>query len=144
MAFGGGYSGQSYTQSSGSDLYRRGLYTVWKRTVPPPSLTLFDAPDREKCTARRTLRNGGKSDRERIDFAFELATARRPDPRERALLLNSLREFRSTYRQDQVSSSKLLTVGETKADSSLARRELAAWTTLASMILNLDETMTKQ
>ncbi len=172
MAFGEGYSGQSYTQSSGSDLYRRGLYTVWKRTVPPPSLTLFDAPDREKCTARRTvtntplqalallndptyveasralaertLRNGGKSDRERIDFAFELATARRPDPRERALLLNSLREFRSTYRQDQVSASKLLTVGETKADSSLARRELAAWTTLASMILNLDETMTKQ
>src|SRR2546429_6892142 len=41
--------------SSGSDLYRRGLYTVWKRTVPPPSLTLFDAPDREKCTARRTV-----------------------------------------------------------------------------------------
>jgi hypothetical protein len=172
MAFGEGYSGQSYTQSSGSDLYRRGMYTVWKRTVPPPSLTLFDAPDREKCTARRTvtntplqalallndptyveasralaertLRNGGKSDRERINFAFKLATARRPDPRERAVLLNSLREFRSTYRQDQVSASKLLTVGETKADSSLARRELAAWTTLASMILNLDETMTKQ
>src|SRR5205809_5212469 len=57
MAFGEGYSGQSYTQSSGSDLYRRGLYTVWKRTVPPPSLTLFDAPDREKCTARRTVTN---------------------------------------------------------------------------------------
>jgi hypothetical protein len=172
MAFGEGYSGQSYTQSSGPDLYRRGMYTVWKRTVPPPSLTLFDAPDREKCTARRavtntplqaltllndptyveasralaerTLRKGGKSDRDRLDFAFKLATARTPDPQERAVLLNSLTEFRSTYRQDQQSGSKLLAVGETKADSRLAPRELAAWTAVASMILNLDETITKQ
>jgi len=148
------------------------MYTVWKRTVPPPSLTLFDAPDREKCTARRTvtntplqalallndptyveasralagrtLRNAGKSDRERIDFAFKLATARWPDAQERAVLLKTLREFRSTYRQDRESANKLLSVGETKADSSLPQRELAAWTTLASMILNLDETMTKQ
>ena len=172
MAFGEGYSGQSYTQSSGSDLYRRGLYTVWKRTVPPPSLTLFDAPDREKCTARRavtntplqalvllndpayveasralaerTLRNGGKSDGARIDFAFKLATARTPDQQERAVLLSSLREFRSTYRQDQANASKLLSVGETKPDSRLGPGELAAWTTVAGMILNLDETITKQ
>jgi hypothetical protein len=172
MAFGEGYSGQSYTESSGSDLYRRGMYTVWKRTVPPPSLTLFDAPDREKCTARRTvtntplqalallndptyveasralaertLRSAGKSDRERIDFAFKLATARWPDAQERAVLLKTLREFRSTYRQDRESANKLLSLGETKADSSLPQRELAAWTTLASMILNLDETVTKQ
>jgi hypothetical protein len=172
MAFGEGYSGQSYTESSGSDLYRRSLYTVWKRTVPPPSLTLFDAPDREKCTARRavtntplqalvllndptyveasralaerTLHNGGKSDRARIDFAFKLATARTPQPQERAILLSSLREFRSTYRQDQANAGRLLSVGEAKADSSLAPGELAAWTTLAGMILNLDETITKQ
>ncbi len=172
MAFGEGYSGQSYTQSSGSDLYRRGMYTVWKRTVPPPSLTLFDAPDREKCTARRavtntplqalvllndptyveasralavrTLHDAGKSDRTRIDFAFKLATARTPNLQERSVLLRSLREFRSTYRQDQANASKLLSVGETKADSSLEPAELAAWTTVASMILNLDETNTKQ
>ena len=172
MAFGEGYSGQNYTQSSGSDLYRRGMYTVWKRTVPPASLTLFDAPDREKCTARRavtntplqalvllndptyveasralaerTLRNGGRSDGARIDFAFKLATARTPDPQERAVLLSSLRKFRSTYRQDQANASKLLSIGEKKADTSLAPRELAAWTTLASMILNLDEAITKQ
>ena len=172
MAFGEGYSGQSYTESSGPELYRRGMYTVWKRTVPPPSLTLFDAPDREKCTARRTvtntplqalallndptyveaaralaertLRHGGKSDRARIDFAFKLATARTPDLEGRAVLLNSLREFRSTYHQDQVGANKLLSVGATKADASLPAGELAAWTTLASMILNLDETITKQ
>ena len=172
MAFGEGYSGQSYTPSSGADLYRRGMYTVWKRTVPPPSLTLFDAPDREKCTARRavtntplqalallndpeyveasralaerTLRNGGKSDLARIDFAFKLATARTPDRRERAVLLDSLKQFRSSYRQEQANATKLLSVGESKADSSLSPSELAAWTTVASMILNLDETVTKQ
>ena len=172
MAFGEGYSGQSYTPSSGPDLYRRGMYTVWKRTVPPPSLTLFDAPDREKCTARRavtntplqalallndptyveasralaerTLRHGGKSDQARIDFAFKLATARIPDAQERAVLLDSLKEFRTSYGKDAANANKLLSVGETKADSSLAPRELAAWTTLASMILNLDETVTKQ
>jgi len=90
------------------------------------------------------LRNGGRSDGARIDFAFKLATARMPDPQERAVLLSSLTEFRSTYRQDEANASKLLSVGETKADSSLGPGELAAWTTLASMILNLDETITKQ
>ena len=172
MAFGEGYSGQNYTPSSGADLYRRGMYTLWKRTVPPPSLTLFDAPDREKCTARRavtntplqalallndptyveasralaerTLRNGGKSDHARIDFAFKLATARTPDAQERAILLNSLKEFRASYAQDRANANKLLSVGEWKADGSVAPRELAAWTTIASMILNLDETVTKQ
>lgn len=172
MAFGEGYSGQSYAPSSGADLYRRGMYTVWKRTVPPPSLTLFDAPDREKCTARRavtntplqalvllndptyveasralaerTLRNGGKSDQARIDFAFKLATARTPDPQERAVLLSSLKEFRSTYSQEDANAKKLLSVGESKVDSNVPPRELAAWTTVSSMILNLDETITKQ
>jgi len=172
MAFGQGFSGQTYTPSSGPDLYRRGLYTVWKRTVPPPSLTIFDAPDREKCTARRgvtntplqaltllndptyveaaralaqrVLRTGGRSDRERIDFAFKLATARTPDPQERGVLLGSLSEFRSTYRQDQTQLTKLLSVGESKPDSTLDPREVAAWTTLASMILNLDETITAE
>jgi len=172
MAFGQGFSGQTYTTSAGPDLYRRGLYTVWKRTVPPPSLTIFDAPDREKCTARRGVTNtplqalallndptyveaaralaqralhtGGGSDRERIDFAFKLATARAPDPQERDVLLGSLSEFRSTYRQDQAQVTKLLSVGESKLDSTLDPREVAAWTTLASMILNLDETITAE
>ena len=57
MAFGEGFSAQSYVQSHGRDLYRRGMYTFWKRTVPPASLATFDAPDREKCTARRALTN---------------------------------------------------------------------------------------
>jgi hypothetical protein len=148
------------------------MYTVWKRTVPPPSLTIFDAPDREKCTARRAVTNtplqalvllndptyveaarafaqrvlhcGGRTDRERLNFAFKLATARTPDSQERVVLLGSLREFRSSYQQDQAYASKLLSVGDVKADSRLDPRELAAWTTLAGMILNLDETITAE
>ena len=57
MAFGEGFSGQAYEQSHGQELYRRGMYTLWKRSVPPASLAIFDAPDREKCTARRGLTN---------------------------------------------------------------------------------------
>ena len=57
MAFGEGFSGQKYEQSHGRDLYRRGMYTLWKRTVPPASLAAFDAPSREKCTARRGQTN---------------------------------------------------------------------------------------
>ena len=110
MAFGDGFSAQSYEQSHGKDLYRRGMYTFWKRTVPPASLATFDAPDREKCTARRALTNtplqalvlmndptyveaaralaqralreGGKDVDSRLAYAFRLATARKPTGKE--------------------------------------------------------------
>ncbi len=172
MAFGEGYTAQSYVPSTGKDLYRRSMYNVWKRTVPPPSLTTFDAPDREKCTARRSVTNtplqalvllndptyveagralaqrmlteGGKSAVERINFAFRLATARTPEPRERAVLVEAARQELAEYRQRHDETAQLLTVGESKYNSGLDPSELAAWTTVASMILNLDETITKQ
>ena len=106
LAFGEGYSAQTYEQSHGKDLYRRGMYTFWKRTAPPASLATFDAPDREKCTGRRALTNtplqalvllndptyveaaralaqralleGGKDEKQRLAYAFRLATARKP------------------------------------------------------------------
>lgn len=172
MAFGEGFSGQTYKQSTGPDLYRRSMYTVWKRTVPPPSLTTFDAPDREKCTARRILTNtplqalvlmndptyveaarvlaermmkeGGKSPADRIDFAFRLATARAPSEREKAVLVDTYQEQLDDFRRQQADAAKLLSVGDSKYDPRLKRPELAAWTTVASMILNLDETITKE
>ncbi len=172
MAFGEGYSGQSYTPSTGRDLYRRSMYSVWKRTVPPPSFTTFEAPDREKCTARRAITNtplqalallndptyveaaralaqrmlteGGKSPTERINFAFRLATARTPEPRERAVLLDAARQQVAEYHRHKDNAAKLLTVGDSSYNSRLDPGELAAWTTVASMILNLDETITKQ
>jgi len=115
--------------------------------TPLQALVLLNDPtyvEASRALAVRALHNGGKSDRARIDFAFKLATARTPNAQEQAVLLSSLREFRSAYRQDQANASKLLSVGETKADSTLGAGELAAWTTVASMILNLDETITKQ
>jgi hypothetical protein len=172
MAFGEGYSGQSYEQSSGKDLYRRGLYTLWKRTVPPASLAIFDAPDREKCAARRALTNtplqaltlmndptyveaaralaqralleGGTDDKSRIVYAFRLATARTPTGKEAGVLRDLLEGRRRAFAADRRSAVRLIEVGESGRDSRLDAAELAAWTTVASVILNLDETITKQ
>jgi hypothetical protein len=159
-------------QSHGQDLYRRGLYTFWKRTVPPASLATFDAPDREKCTARRALTNtplqalallndptyveaaralaerttveGGRGDHSRIAYAFRLATARRPTPREAAVLNALLGRQRDSFRRDRQAAEQLLAVGESPRTTRLDAAELAAWTMVASTILNLDETITKQ
>lgn len=172
MAFGAGYSAQTYTESTGRDLYRRSMYTVWKRTVPPPALTTFDAPDREKCIARRSVTNtplqalvlmndptyieaarflaarmltqGGASDTGRITLGFRLATGRIPDAQERAVLLDQAREALADYRLHPGEAAQLLSVGASHCEPKLNRNELAAWTTVASIILNLDETITKE
>ena len=172
MAFGDGFSMQTYVQSHGPDLYRRTMYTFWKRTVPPATLSTFDAPDREKCVARRAvtntplqalvtlndptyieaarvlaeraLRDGGKDTSNRIAFAFRLATARRPSLQETKVLRELLTQQLALYRGDVAAAEKLLTVGESKPDGKLERAELAAWTVVASTILNLDETITKE
>jgi hypothetical protein len=172
MAFGEGFSAQSYQQSHGKDLYRRGMYTFWKRTVPPASLVTFDAPDREKCTARRaftntplqaltlmndptyveaaralaqrTLLEGGKDRNDRIAYAFRLATARKPSRKEKKVLRQLLEERLAEFTRDRQAATKLLSVGESRRDKRLDVAELAAWTTVASAMLNLDETITKQ
>ncbi|MGH9961866.1 MAG: DUF1553 domain-containing protein, partial [Pyrinomonadaceae bacterium] len=172
MAFGDVFSAQSYTPSSGKDLYRRSMYTFWKRTVPPPSLATFDAPDREKCTARRAVTNtplqalvlmndptyveaarmlaqrtlvqAGRDPAKRIQFAFRLATARKPTPAEIRLLQELAEKELVLYRSDKEAATRLLQVGESPFDTRLNVSELAAWTMVASSILNLDETITKE
>ena len=172
MAFGEGFSAQSYRQSHGKDLYRRGMYTFWKRTVPPASMATFDAPDREKCTARRaqtntplqalvlmndptyveasralaqrTLIEGGGDERQRVEFAFRLATARKPSGKEAGILRHLLNSRRAEFAKDRAGALKLLRIGESARDPKLDPSELAAWTMVASAILNLDETITKQ
>jgi Protein of unknown function (DUF1553)/Protein of unknown function (DUF1549)/Concanavalin A-like lectin/glucanases superfamily/Planctomycete cytochrome C len=172
LAFGDGYSAQSYEQSSGRDLYRRGMYTFWKRTAPPASLATFDAPDREKCTGRRaltntplqalvllndttyveaaralaerTLREGGADDKSRVAYAFRLVTARVPSGKEAGVLRQLLEAERLSYAKNPQAAVKLVTVGESEYDKRLSAPELAAWTTVASTILNLDEAVTKQ
>ena len=171
-SYGDVFTAQHYTPSHGEDLYRRSMYTFWKRTSPPPALTTFDAPNREKCTARRsvtntplqalvllndpayveaarvlaerTLREGGRDDARRIRFAFRLATARTPTPQELTVLRGLQRQELAEYREHKDEAGKLLAVGEAPLDPKLDAPELAAWTTVASAILNLDETVTKE
>ena len=172
MAIGLVFSAQSYTPSHGKDLYRRSMYTFAKRTVPPPSLTTFDAPDREKCTARRLPTNtplqalvlmndptyveaaralaeraiikAGRDPSQRISYAFRLATARKPAPEELKALSELAQKELARYQRDKPAALKLLEVGESPLDQKLDVSELAAWTTVASAILNLDETVTRE
>ena len=172
LAFGDVFSAQTYVTGTGRDLYRRSMYTFWKRTSPPPSLTSFDAPDREKCTARRARTNtplqalilmndptyveaaralaqrimteAGPDPGDRVNHGFRLAASRKPEPREAQVFRDMAEVQTAEFRKDRDSAVRLLAVGESKADPKLDRSELAAWTTVASMILNLDETITKE
>ena len=172
LAFGDGFSAQSYEQSHGKDLYRRGMYTFWKRTAPPASLATFDAPDREKCTGRRALTNtplqalvllndptyveaaralaqrtlvdGGKDEKSRVAYAFRLATARLPSGKESGVLRKLLESELASFARNPDAAVKLVNVGESPRDKRLDPTVLAAWTTVTSVILNLDETVTKQ
>src|SRR5262249_54371377 len=154
MAFGDGFSMQEYVQSHGKDLYRRSMYTFWKRTVPPAAMSPFDAPDREKCVARRavtntplqalitlndptyveaaramaqrTLREGGKNVSGRIVYMFRLALARKPSAREAQVLRDMFSRQLINYRKDMKAADELLHVGESAVDSKLDLAELAA------------------
>jgi len=171
MAFGREFTAQTYVQSHGQDLYRRGMYTFWKRTVPPATMSTFDAPDRETCTVRRARTNtplqalvlmndptyveasrklaerllceAGSSPEERITLAYRLVLARKPKPAEVAVLSKLYEQELIGYRQNSAAALKLLSVGESPRNDKLDVAELAAWTTVASAILNLDETVTK-
>jgi hypothetical protein len=166
------FTAQEYVQSHGKDLYRRTMYTFIKRTAPPPTLITFDGPDRETCTVRRSRTNTPlqalvlmndptyvESARklaermmselpnalpaDRIDFAFRLATARAASDKERTLLESVFLSELADYRVNETPATRLLGVGESKRDEQLDSAELAAWTVVASIILNLDETVTK-
>ena len=165
-----GYS-RTYKQDSGARLYRRSLYTFWKRTVPPPSMSAFDAPGREFCVVRRSRTNtplqafvllhdpqfveaarhigrlmlveGGDTTDERIRYGFRLCLARHPDAAELNILRGVFEDRLSQYRADTVAAGRLLAVGESRHAESLNSTELAAWTTLGRTLLNLSEFVTK-
>ena len=172
MAYGEKYTAQYYQQSQGQDLYRRTMYTFWKRTIPPPTLVAFDAPDRETCTVRRArtntplqalilmndptyveaarvlaeriMKEAKPAVDDRITLAFRLATARQPSASEVAILRRIFEAQQAENQSDPELASLLLRVGDSSFDQSLDRRELAAWTTVTSSILNLDETITRE
>ncbi|MHC4996836.1 MAG: DUF1553 domain-containing protein, partial [Planctomycetota bacterium] len=164
------WSAQEFIQDHGPDLYRRGMYTFWKRSVPPPNLAAIDAPNREVCTVRRAITNTpisalvlmndvvfieaarvfaeriiGQASRadQRIAYAFRVATARYPDRDEATILLGAYDEHLRHYRDNLSEALELISAGEFERDETLDPAEHAAWTIVASMILNLDETITK-
>lgn len=165
------FTAQYFEQDHGDALYRRSMYTFWKRQSPPPSMLIFDAPSREVCTARRArtntplqalallndpqfveaarmlaermMKEAGTDPLGRICYAFQLATARRPAGEECTILMNTFTKQLESFRAKPDAALDLLSVGEAKRDETLDAAELAAYTTIASMILNLDETVTK-
>lgn len=164
--------GNNYQQSKGDDLYRRSLYTYWKRSVPHPAMLIFDAPFRETCAVRRArtstplqalnlmndptyveaarflgqrmVLEGGAGPEDRIRHGFRLATGRFPRPRELAVLTAGWQRMLQDFRADTAAVDALLKVGERPVLPNLDRAELAAYTTVASTLLNLDEVITKE
>lgn len=160
---------QSYEQDHGAGLYRRGMYTFWKRQAPPPALLAFDAPTRETCVVRRSrtntpmqalvvlndptyieaarqiaarvLRSDCSTDDERLQRAFMIVICRPPDTAEQAELAGLFARQRAHYRADARQAEALLSVGESAVDRDLPAADLAAWTIVAHALLNLDEVL---
>ena len=161
-----------YEHDKGDGLWRRSLYTFWKRTVLSPTMQVFDASAREFCTVRdtrtntplqslnlmndvtyleaarllaeRMLKEGGTKPDERLAWAFRLLTARTPRAEEVQVLLRNLTKQQSYFAQHPAEATKLLAVGDKRNDAQLSAPELAAYASTASLLLNLDEAITKQ
>lgn len=167
-----GSNTDKFVQDTGPDkVHRRSLYTFWKRTSPPPQMNILDAPSRESCTVRRErtntpmqalmlmndpqyfeaarafaeriLNEGGTTSQARIDYAFEIATARLPKSDEAALLLATLEAQTEELAANPEAATELVQVGESASDETLDAVEVAAWTLIANLILNLDEVVNK-
>lgn len=159
-----------YKPDSGQNLYRRSIYTIWKRTAAPPSMELLNAPPREVFCVRRELTNTPlaafvtmndvqfveavrvlaakalKSESEtsaRLDYITMRLLARELETDEKQLATRTLDQALEQFKAAPEDAAKLIGVGEKPADTSLPATELAAWTLVASQILNLDETLTK-
>jgi hypothetical protein len=164
-------SGGGYVEDKGESLYRRSLYTYWKRTVTPPFMANFDSPNREVCSvfegrtntplqalnlmndvafleasrklAERMIAEGGSSPAQRINYGYELLLGRPVSDREREVLLKTLSHFESTYQQNAGAAVDYVSQGESPRRAGIHNADLAAYTAVASLILNLDEAVTK-
>ena len=160
-----------YKRDDGDKLYRRSLYTFWKRAAPPASMQIFNAPTREHATVRRertntplqalvtmndpqfveaarflaqTALNQAQPDfGSRLDFLTKRLLSREFSTHERTVAEKSLADFLRHYEEDSEDASKLLAIGEAPMDEDLAGPELAAWTMMANQLMNLDEALNK-
>jgi hypothetical protein len=155
-----------YKRDTGDKLYRRSLYTFWKRSAPPPSMDAFNAPTREACTVRRERTNTPlqalvtMNDIQFVEAARYLAQtslrakdpvadiaarvlARPLEPGERAILDRALQAYRKQFTRTPADAAKLAKAGEKPADPKLEAVEVAAHAMLANLMLNLDEVLSK-
>ncbi len=167
-----GSNTDTFVKDTGADkVYRRSFYTFWKRTAPPPQMNILDAPSREACTIRRertntpmqalmlmndpqffeaarafaerAIKEGGETTQARLAYLFETATARLPKVKEETLLLETFQAHYQELEANPEAAKKLIAVGESKPDETLDAVEVAAWTMIANLILNLDEVINK-
>lgn len=164
--------GTVYKQDKGEKLYRRSLYSLWRRAVKPPLMTLLDANLRDTCAvdlkrtntplqallllndvtfveharalATRMIHEGLPSDDARISRGMILLLGRQPTPDESRILLEELNMQRDYFRSHPEATRELLSIGESPPDPSIDAVELAATTSVARVLLNLDETLTKE
>ena len=162
---------RNYKADSGEGLYRRSLYTIWKRTAAPPTMLLFDTPNREICTVKRSrtntplqalallnevtwveaarrlaermLTDGGTTPEARITWAFRAVTARQPDAAELAALTKGLGSRLAAFQQHPEDAAALISQGSSPPVKGLDPAELAAHTVTANILLNLDESVTR-
>ncbi len=160
-----------YLQEHGDALYRRSLYVFLKRTAPPPFMSNFDAPNREqaclmrersntpiqalqllndvqffeaaRALAERALAEGGAATAERIVYLYRTVLSRRPEADEVRLLATALEKQRAIYRRDPAAATKVVDSGESKPKRAVPDVEIAAWTMIANLMLNLDETLNR-
>ena len=166
----GGYG--DYVQAEGDDLYRRSLYTFWKRTLGPPTMMTFDSSTRETCIVRtgrtntplqalnlmndvtyveaarrlaeRMMTEGGATPEDRVAYAYRLATAHGPRPDAQTVLVDGFRHYLDRYQADRAAAVALVSQGASPRDETLDVAELASYTMVANLILNLDGTITKE
>jgi mono/diheme cytochrome c family protein len=162
---------RKWQHDKGDSLYRRGLYTYWQRTFLHPSLLAFDAPSREECTverprsntplqalvllndptyveaarklAARMIKEGGDEQAGRLEFAFRVVLNRAPNEREREVLLGLYDKHSAEYSGDEDAARQITQAGESPTVDDIAAAELAAWTSVARVLLNLHETITR-
>ena len=167
------YNGElSYQVDRGEGLWRRSLYSYWKRTAPPPGIQVLDGPTRETCVVRRPRTNTPLQsllllndetfveaarvlaaevcarrearDDDRVREMFRRATARVPDAKETILLMGLLSRQRSRFASNPEAAKQLVSVGYSSRGWDLAPAELAAWSVVAQAVLNLDEVITRR
>jgi hypothetical protein len=166
-----GSNTRDYRRDMGDNLYKRSLYTFWKRAAPPASMEIFNAPTRETCVVRRertdtplqalvtlndvqfveaarvlaqkALKEGGATSASREDYIIRRLLARPFTPQEQAIVDRSLNELSGFYKAHPKEASELIMTGDSKADPALQPEQLAAWTMLANQLMNLDEVLNK-